>query len=168
VVAPTPGTTRDVVTTRIAIAGWPVDLADTAGWHDAANALEQEGIGLAQKAAEQADLCLWVLDASTDPVWPAASLGNVHFVINKTDLDAAWNIRQAAGGIRVSARTGAGSQELVAALGQWLVPDPPPAGAAVPFTDVLCHRVEEAQRLWREGKRQDASCFLFALGEQRR
>src|SRR5262249_7833753 len=32
VVASTPGTTRDVVTTLLAIDGWPVELADTAGW----------------------------------------------------------------------------------------------------------------------------------------
>ncbi len=31
IVSPTPGTTRDVVTTRLAIDGWPVELADTAG-----------------------------------------------------------------------------------------------------------------------------------------
>src|SRR5262249_1243559 len=29
IVAPTPGTTRDVVTTRTAFDGWPVELADT-------------------------------------------------------------------------------------------------------------------------------------------
>ena len=31
VVAPTPGTTRDLVTARIAIDGWPIELVDTAG-----------------------------------------------------------------------------------------------------------------------------------------
>src|SRR5262249_9107130 len=47
VVSPTPGTTRDVVTTLIAVDGWPVELADTAGLREAAGPLEEQGIGLA-------------------------------------------------------------------------------------------------------------------------
>ena len=35
IVDPTPGTTRDVVTVRTALDGWPVELADTAGLRDA-------------------------------------------------------------------------------------------------------------------------------------
>ena len=44
IVAPTPGTTRDVVTTNIAIDGWPIELVDTAGLRKATEALEGEGI----------------------------------------------------------------------------------------------------------------------------
>src|SRR5262245_8074649 len=32
IVSPVPGTTRDIVTTPLAIDGWPVELTDTAGW----------------------------------------------------------------------------------------------------------------------------------------
>ena len=64
IVAPTPGTTRDVVTTRLAIDGWPVELADTAGVREATDALETQGVRLAREATAAADLCLWVLDAS--------------------------------------------------------------------------------------------------------
>ena len=38
------GTTRDVVSTRIALEGWPVELVDTAGFHESASALEKEGM----------------------------------------------------------------------------------------------------------------------------
>jgi tRNA modification GTPase len=168
VVATTPGTTRDVVTTRIAVAGWPVELADTAGWRDGTTPLERQGIDLAQAAVAQADLCLWVLDGSAEPVWPPAGGPAVRHVINKTDLSAAWNMSRAAGAIRVSAHTGTGVDSLVEALGQWLVPDPPPAGAAVPFTDRLCSRVEQARALWHAGQRWEAARILESLWEERR
>src|SRR5260370_20056511 len=64
VVAPTPGTTRDLVSTLIAVDGWPVELIDTAGIRDETESLEGQGIGLTRDAAVSADLCLWLLDAS--------------------------------------------------------------------------------------------------------
>jgi tRNA modification GTPase len=133
VVAPTPGTTRDVVTTVIAVDGWPVELADTAGLREAGEALEGQGIDRARSAARAADLCLWVLDASMPPVWPEPALGAVRLVVNKIDVPAAWELNRAAGAVQVSARTGAGMAALCQALAAWLVPDPPPPGAAVPF-----------------------------------
>jgi tRNA modification GTPase len=122
VVAPTPGTTRDVVTARVALDGWPVELADTAGWRAGAGPLEQQGIDLARAAAGRADLCLWVLDASAEPVWPGANLGRVCYVLNKVDLPPAWDPERAAGAVRISARTGEGLAELCAAVANWLVP----------------------------------------------
>ena len=132
VVAATPGTTRDVVTTQIALDGWPVELADTAGLRDAAEPLEEEGVCLAKRTLAAADLCLWVLDASAEPVLPPEALGPVRLVVNKTDLPVAWDLARAPGAIRVSALTRAGLDELLAALSRWLVPDPPPAGTAAP------------------------------------
>ncbi len=144
VVAPTPGTTRDVVTTRLAIDGWPVELADTAGLRAGAGALEEEGIRLARATAAAADLCLWVLDAAAGPAWPGPETGPVRLVVNKVDLPPAWDLAQAAGAIRLSAATGEGLADLCEALGNWLVPEAPPPGAAVPFTETLAGRVEEA------------------------
>src|SRR5207245_5406532 len=65
IVSPTPGTTRDVVTTLIAVDGWPVELADTAGLRAAGDAVEGTGVAKARQSAAAADLCLWVLDAAT-------------------------------------------------------------------------------------------------------
>lgn len=144
VVSPTPGTTRDVVTIRLALDGWPVELADTAGLRTDAAALEAEGIHRARAAVEEADLCLWVLDASQPPVWP--TFEKVRLIINKIDLPAAWDLNEAAGALRVSAQTGEGLAELCQAMAGWLVPDPPPPGAAVPFTAVLVDCVETAVR----------------------
>jgi tRNA modification GTPase len=141
VVSPIPGTTRDLVTTVIAVEGWPVELVDTAGLRQEANPLEQQGIGLARDAARAADLCLWVLDASAAPVWPEAGADNVRLVINKMDLPPAWDLEQAKDAVRVSAQTLAGLEELCSAMARWLVPEVPPAGAAVPFTAELCARL---------------------------
>lgn len=91
VVAPTPGTTRDVVTTTVAIDGWPVELADTAGWRTQADEVEQQGIDRARTALAAADLCIWLLDGSTAPIFPDARAPKLCQVINKVDLPAAWN-----------------------------------------------------------------------------
>jgi tRNA modification GTPase len=163
VVAATPGTTRDVVTTRLAVGGWPVELADTAGLRAGAEELEAEGIRRARDAAASADLCLWVLDASAPPAWPDAAAGAVRLVVNKVDLPPAWDLVEARGAVRVSAQTGEGLAELCDALAGWLVPDPPPAGAAVPFTARLCDGVAEVQRRTAAGRASEAPALLGGL-----
>jgi tRNA modification GTPase len=142
VVAPTPGTTRDLVTTQLAIDGWPVELIDTAGLRGAAEGIEAEGIGLALDAVRSADLRLWIMDASADPAWPSFAAEQVRLVINKIDLPAAWDLGQAGGATNLSALTGIGIEELCRCLGRWLVPDPPPPGAAVPFTARLAEQIK--------------------------
>jgi tRNA modification GTPase len=144
VVSPQPGTTRDVVTTALAIDGWPVELADTAGLRAGGESLEEAGIEQARLAATAADLVLWLVDASAEPAWPAANSPHLHVIVNKIDLPAAWDLTRAGGAPRVSAATGEGLGELVAALGRWLVPEAPPPGAAVPFTPDLIAAVGEA------------------------
>jgi len=144
IVSPVPGTTRDVVTTLLAIDGWPVELADTAGWRTQAECLEQAGIALARDAAVHADLCLWVLDASTTPQFSAESVP-VQYVVNKMDLPAAWELASLAGAIRVSAKTGAGLGELCERISQTLVRQTPLPGEAVPFTRALVEQLGEAR-----------------------
>jgi tRNA modification GTPase len=163
IVAPTPGTTRDVVTTLVAFDGWPAELADTAGLRSEADALEAEGIGLALDAVRSADLCLWLLDASTEPVWPDARLGSVRLIINKVDLPAAWDIAETKGALAVSALTGTGIGELTEAIGKWLVPEPPPTGSAVPFTPELCDSIATAAAHCQAGQRDDALRALESI-----
>jgi tRNA modification GTPase len=165
VVAATPGTTRDVVTTALALDGWPVELADTAGLREGAGAVESEGILQARAAARAADLCLWVLDASAEPVWPGADAGPVRLVVNKVDLPPAWELARAEGALRVSARTGEGIAELCAAIATWLVPEPPPPGAAVPFTPEQVEAIASARRHLRAGDLAQARRALAQLRE---
>ena len=130
VVSEIPGTTRDVVTTRIAIDGWPVELIDTAGLRQPGETLEEAGIRLTRETVAEADLCLWVLDASTPPVWPEMISTPTLNVINKSDLPAMWSAED---GLRVSAKTGEGLAELSSAIANRLVPEAPRPGSAVPI-----------------------------------
>jgi tRNA modification GTPase len=163
IVSPTPGTTRDVVTTRLAIDGWPVEVADTAGLRAGGGALEEEGMRRARATAAAADLCLWVLDAASPPVWPENTTGSTRIVVNKIDLPLAWDLAQAQGALPVSALTGAGLAELCAAIASWLVPEPPAAGAALPFGEALCAGIEEAARLLAGGAVSQARHLLATL-----
>jgi tRNA modification GTPase len=163
VVSATPGTTRDVVTVRLAVDGWLVELADTAGLRGDAGALEEAGIRRARDAAAAADLVLWVVDASAPPAWPAPDAGPVRVVVNKVDLPPAWDLAAAGEALRVSAATGAGLPELCAALGGRLVPDPPPAGSAVPFTPALCDGIRKAQRHLADGQAAEARAAVAGL-----
>jgi tRNA modification GTPase len=171
VVATSPGTTRDVVTALIAVEGWPVELADTAGLREAAGELEEQGIGRARQAAATADLCLWLLDASTAPIYPsrgavtqpAGGPRDMLWAVNKIDLPWSWDLQQAAGSVHISARTGAGLTELCQAAGRALVPSAPPPGAPVPFTPYLCDQVEEAHRHCLSGRVEDARRLITSL-----
>jgi tRNA modification GTPase len=149
IVAPVAGTTRDIVTVTTALDGWPIELADTAGLRDDAEALEAAGIGRARRQLAEADLVYWVLDGS-DP-HPARPTGPGPVVVNKTDLPAAWPY-SAADGLLVSATTGAGVPELAADMVRRLVPVAPAPGAAVPYTPGLADRIERASRLVTAGE----------------
>jgi tRNA modification GTPase len=152
IVSHVPGTTRDVVTTTTAIAGWPVELADTAGRRAAADELEAAGIALADAAVAQADLVVLVTDA-TDANAAGASrreigcpMGTARLLVrNKIDLlPRPHHAAQATGTIATSAVTGEGIADLVAAIGRALVPNPPAVGTAVPFMEEQVAALEAA------------------------
>ncbi len=100
IVSPVAGTTRDVVEVRLVLAGYPVWVADTAGLREASDAIEAEGVKRALARAEEADLRIWVSDASdsshasvsreTSPAlersrWTEVRPGDLK-VLNKADL----------------------------------------------------------------------------------
>jgi tRNA modification GTPase len=64
IVTPIPGTTRDIVRETIEIGGLPVTIADTAGLREGADLVEAVGIERARRAAETADILLYLIDAS--------------------------------------------------------------------------------------------------------
>lgn len=58
------GTTRDVIEEYVNIQGVPLKLIDTAGIHDTSDRVEKIGVARSEKAIEEADLVILVLDSS--------------------------------------------------------------------------------------------------------
>jgi tRNA modification GTPase len=168
IVDPTPGTTRDIVTVRTALEGWPVVLADTAGQRAAVDPLEASGIVLARAEAEATDLVLLVLDRS-EPLTAddRALLDRVPealVIANKADRAPAWE--PWSGEIAViSAERGDGLERLTAGIARRLVPDAPPPGAAVPFRPSHVRLLRRAQRALQEGRWEPAARVLGALAK---
>jgi tRNA modification GTPase len=107
IVTEVPGTTRDLVTEVIDLAGLRVTLVDTAGLRDTADIVEAEGVARSRGVLDVADLVLLVVDEERD----VAALDCRHLVVqNKSDLGRPRR------GISVSARTGAGLDDLRAAI----------------------------------------------------
>jgi tRNA modification GTPase len=175
IVSPLPGTTRDIVTCNIAIDGWPVELADTAGLREnAANEIEAAGMGLAGSAIAEADLVIVMHDVSVEHRGTSPGAASSLHVYNKSDLlpigELPANLLIMEAGLAppplTSAVTGEGIAELVAAIGQTLVPNPPPAGTAVPFQADQLTAIERArQAVHRSDQRtaRDALQSLLAL-----
>ena len=129
IVTAIPGTTRDLLTERADIGGLSLALIDTAGVRETSDVVEQEGVSRTRGALGVADLVLVVLDSSreiTDEdrgiLAETASQPRV-VVLNKSDLVVQdLNFGLAGTGkeprplFRVSARTGAGLDDLIAAI----------------------------------------------------
>jgi len=147
IVAPTPGTTRDVVTVRTALEGWPVELADTAGLRDADDLIEASGIAMARTHQQAADLILLVLDGSEPLTEADRRLLGTHpealIIASKSDLPPAW-APEPIGALSVSAERGEGLERLGRAIADRLAPHPPSPGAGVPFRPAHIRRLRTA------------------------
>ena len=133
IVSPHAGTTRDVIEVHLDLQGFPLTLRDTAGLCEAVDPVEQEGVRRAQDAVADADLVLWVIDATAIEAGvalaqgqPAAARSQHWVVLNKTDLlpPDGWQEPVSALAERlpghtlltISAISGAGIDELLAVL----------------------------------------------------
>lgn len=120
IVSSAAGTTRDVVEVHMALGGFPVIVADTAGLREALDEVEDEGVRRAWARAQAADLKLLVLDA-LDIEAGAVALGNLIdeeaiVIVNKTDLAAAPETVAGHPALAVSVKTGSGMTGLEQAL----------------------------------------------------
>jgi tRNA modification GTPase len=134
IVAPGPGTTRDMLLETLDLDGIRLGLVDTAGIRASDDEVEQEGVARARRAAGVADLVVLVLDQSRPLedidralLHETASAPRV-VAVNKTDLTAQWTIDELARSqragtaslgpaeVRLSLKTGAGLDDLRAAM----------------------------------------------------
>jgi tRNA modification GTPase len=123
IVAPTPGTTRDVVDGLLAIGGVPVRLLDTAGLATPGDVIEAEGMRRSVRALEESDLALVVVDGSIarDPDDALlAALGNRRALVvrSKCDLPLHPDARALDDALAVSSTTGVGLPALIARLAE--------------------------------------------------
>ena len=92
IVSAEPGTTRDYVEERIHVGPYLLRVIDTAGLHEAASALEEQGIHRSMQQIQSADILLVVLDSTRpsptlpDSVVAALNARTTVVVENKTDL----------------------------------------------------------------------------------
>ena len=136
------GTTRDALEESANLAGLPVVLTDTAGIRETGDAVERIGVARAKAAAAQADVILFVLDATTgftaedslilQSLEAGGEEGNptrIVFAVNKRDAASESQLRsvlaECAKRLKpsdriaaVSAQTGAGRTELEICLTQ--------------------------------------------------
>jgi tRNA modification GTPase len=125
IVTPVAGTTRDLVTERVAIEGIPVELIDTAGLRETSDEIENIGITKSREAMADADLVLMVIDGASPHPHPedASTLASmtgrpVLIAANKLDLctsdpgTTSLELQQDIPIVRTSAITGEGLDEL--------------------------------------------------------
>jgi tRNA modification GTPase len=92
IVSEHPGTTRDIIEEQIVVDGHLIVLSDTAGLRESPCTIEQDGIRRARQRIEQADLVLYVVDASLplsdEDIASIRAIGpdRCVVVLNKSDL----------------------------------------------------------------------------------
>jgi tRNA modification GTPase len=181
IVTPVAGTTRDTIEEAVSLRGLPVVLVDTAGITETIDPVESIGVDRSRQALEQADLALFVYDATAgwtredDAIFEG--LGRTLVAANKRDLlpagASASSSPEAA--IPISALTGEGLQDLEDAIYRLLLPNS--AGDDI-MVNNLRHKtlleeaaahVDEAIRSVQQGRAADFVCIdlrasLSALG----
>jgi tRNA modification GTPase len=161
IVTDKPGTTRDTLTETIDLKGVPVAITDTAGLRATTDVIESMGIERTQRAMSDADLLLVVLDSS-QPVSKAdeelleQTSGHRRVIVqNKCDLVRG----ETQAGLNVSARTGAGVEDLRIAILTILQDGAADDGGALLVTNARHHDL-----LVRAGREVDTA--IQALGDR--
>jgi tRNA modification GTPase len=118
-VSPEPGTTRDFIEERIILGPHCLRLIDTAGLNPTPAALEKLGMDKTLERAAEADLFLWVLDATRrtpalpDSITTRLTPENTLILLNKSDLSTSPALPSPTlPHLRISALTGDGIDAL--------------------------------------------------------
>lgn len=84
------GTTRDAVDIHLDLNGYPVIITDTAGIRETEEAIEKQGVEIAYRKINDADLLICLFDASQDTVQVFDNIAKIYgdkmvYVANKAD-----------------------------------------------------------------------------------
>lgn len=127
------GTTRDTLEEQIQIGGIGFQMIDTAGIRNTADVVEKIGVERAKQAAEEADLILYVVDASQPldesdlEIISMIEQKKAIILLNKTDLEAKLTIEELKDRcpshpiLMISAKTEEGMETLETTLQQMFV-----------------------------------------------
>jgi tRNA modification GTPase len=121
IVTDVPGTTRDALEAVIDTESWPIRLVDTAGLRETADVVERLGIEVSEDYLARADAVLACGDDAATLSRAVEVIGRrteapVLAVRTKVDRDEGQGARGEEGVLAVSAETGEGLGELIAAI----------------------------------------------------
>ena len=135
IVAPIPGTTRDIIESTLNIEGIPLRLMDTAGFQRVNDEVERLGINLTKQKLKESDFVLIVIDQSRplgqddlDPILQSKGKKTL-VVINKIDLPsklgngADSEALSLFPSVKISALTGQGLDQLKKAMKDCILED---------------------------------------------
>jgi tRNA modification GTPase len=171
IVSPFPGTTRDVLELHLDLGGYPVTMLDTAGIRETTDPVEREGVRRASERAADADLVLWVVDATQVQSQDLPTHGGIPSVtwlaVNKIDLLSDGERRRIESKFAktenvnlISSATGVGVDELVNSVAAFADGFFTPAPALVTRERQRAHLKEtvialrDAQRAGEEGREE--------------
>ena len=113
------GTTRDVIEVHLDLDGLPVIVSDTAGVREAASKVEREGIRRTFDRARNADLVLWIEDATApNRIEPGMELHDITVIRlrNKIDLLPDSGARLGPAELDISVKQGIGIKAVTDAV----------------------------------------------------
>lgn len=116
------GTTRDQIQEKIVIENIPVSLIDTAGLRETSDTVESIGVERSKRIMADADLVVVILDGSQKLTAEdndlLAQIADLRYIIavNKIDLTTAQANFSPQKSVQISAKTGAGLDELQKAI----------------------------------------------------
>ena len=115
------GTTRDTIEARLNLEEVPVTLYDTAGIRDTRDKIEKEGVLRAKSMAQEADIIIYIRDASAGSKEKTIEMPNNKFsriinVYNKADLIQEKSLLNKEG-FNISCKTKQGIEGFIEGLG---------------------------------------------------
>lgn len=139
IVTPIAGTTRDTISERVRLGGVLLNLIDTAGIHETADLIEQQGVERSRRALESAGLILVLVDSSEqftaedgEMLRNAVKRAPTILVSTKCDLPCmplpALQLDPMPERVSISALTGQGLEDLESAVAKLFPAQDAPAG----------------------------------------